>query len=167
MNLKNSRTEKNLIIAMQGEALAHMKYSIYASLIGKTSKDMEEAVNEIAHNEKEHWKVYAKLLLKDDYYNNKTNLNNAIMGEHQECASLYPEFARIAREEGFEEIAEKFEGIAQIECNHEKEFSMLLDSYEINKTSSEWKCSNCGYIHKGSEPPTQCPICNHPINYFR
>lgn len=167
MNLKNTQTEKNLITAIQGEALAHMKYTIYAKLIGNTSKSIEKAINEIAHNEKEHWKIYAKLLLEDDYYNDKANLGDAIMGENKECLSLYPEFARIAREEGFEEIAEKFEAIAKIECDHEKQFTMLLDSYTKNETKKEWKCSNCGYIHKGENPPDTCPVCNHPKNYFK
>lgn len=167
MNLKNTETEKNLIKAMQGEALAHMKYTIYASLLGKTTKKTEKQILEIAHNEKEHWKIYAKLLLQDDYYNDKNNLNNAIMGEHNECSSLYPEFARIAREEGFEEIAEKFEEIAKIECNHEKQFELLLKSLDENETNVFWKCSNCGYIHKGDQPPEECPVCKHPKNYFK
>lgn len=167
MNLKNTETEKNLIKSLQGEALAHMKYTIYANLIGKKLKSMEKQILEIAHNEKEHWKVYAKLLLQDDYYNDKSNLNDAIMGEHNECSSLYPEFARIAREEGFEEIAEKFEEISKIECNHEKQFELLLKSLSEEKSNEFWRCSNCGYIHKGDYPPEKCPVCDHPKNYFK
>ena len=166
MNLKNTRTEKNLIKALQGEALAYMKYIIYASLIGKESKIYEKLINEIAHNEKEHWKVYAKLLLEDEYYNNNRNLADAIMGEHNECTTLYPEFARIAREEGFNEIAEKFEAISEIECRHEKEFDIILKELQTEKNNIFWKCSNCGYIHKGQNIPNECPVCNHPQNYF-
>ena len=168
MNLKNTETEKNLIKSLQGEALAHMKYTIYANLIGKQSKSMEKQILEIAHNEKEHWKVYAKLLLEDDYYNDKKNLTNAIMGEREECRSLYPDFARIAREEGFDEIANKFEAISEIECNHEKQFNLLLESIDKEANNAPmWRCSNCGYIHKGEEPPEECPVCNHPKNYFK
>lgn len=167
MNLKNTQTEKNLIAALQGEALAHMKYMIYASLIGKESKIHEKLINEIAHNEKEHWKVYAKLLLQDEYYNNNRNLADAIMGEHNECSSMYPEFARIAREEGFDEIADKFEAISKIECHHEKEFDIILKESQKEDFTSFWKCSNCGYIHNGAKPPEKCPICDHPKNYFK
>lgn len=166
MNLKNTQTEKNLIKALKGEASAYIKYLIYASLLGNKSKFIESQINEIAHNEKEHWKVYAKLLLEDDYYNNEKNLIDAILGEEQECESLYPEFARIAREEGFEEVAEKFEEIAKIECNHRNHFDLILKSLNKDNNNFIWKCSNCGYIHKGSEVPDKCPVCNHPQNYF-
>ena len=167
MNLKNTRTEKNLITALQGEALAYMKYTIYAKLIGKTSKYTEEEINQIAHNEKEHWKVYAKLLLQDDYYNDKANIGDAIMGENKECTSLYPEFARIAREEGFPEIAEKFEEIGKIECRHKQHFETILNLIDNDEPFIAWTCSNCGYIHEGEYPPNVCPVCNHPKNYFK
>ena len=167
MNLKNTQTEKNLIKALQGEALAHMKYTIYAALIGKESKSNETLINEIAHNEKEHWKVYAKLLLEDDYYDNNRNLADAIMGEHNECSSMYPEFARVAREEGFDEIADKFDAIAKIECRHEKEFDIILKELQEGDDAFQLKCSNCGYIHDGDTAPEVCPVCGHPKNYFK
>lgn len=172
MNLKNTETEKNLFKALQGEALAHMKYMIYASLIGKTSKDMERQILEIANNEKEHWKIYSKLLLEDDYYNNFINLEDAIEGENKECTLLYNEFGRIAREEGFDEIAESFEAIGNIECFHKKHFDLLLEKYGriedlmVSDEPTIWKCSNCGYIYKGVEVPEVCPVCKHPKNYF-
>lgn len=166
MNIKNTETEKNLIKSLKGEALAHMKYTIYAKLLGESSKSIEKQIEEIAHNEKEHWKVYAKLLLEEDYYDDDRNLVDAIMGEHLECLSLYPEYARIAREEGFDEIAEKFEEIGKIECNHEKQFDLILKSLDMKRELNIWKCSNCGYIHKGNNPPDECPVCNHPKEYF-
>jgi len=167
MNIRKTETEKNLIKSLEGEALAYMKYSIYASLLGKESKTIEKRINEIAHNEKEHWKVYAKLLLEDEYYDDERNLMNAIMGEKNECALLYPEFSRIAREEGFDEIADKFEEIGEIECSHRKEFEYLLDSLKNKKNvSNYWKCSNCGYVYRGEAPPNKCPVCEHSVNYF-
>ena len=120
MNIKNTETEKNLIKSLKGEALAHMKYTIYAKLLGKSSKSIEKQIEEIAHNEKEHWKVYAKLLLEEDYYDDDRNLVDAIMGEHLECLSLYPEYARIAREEGFDAVpdARGFAFDAIPHCSH-------------------------------------------------
>ena len=171
MDIKGTYTEKNLKKAMQGEALAYVKYQIYASLLGQTSKDIENKINHIAHNEKEHFKVWAKLLLGDNYYNDEKNLIDAIYGEVKECESLYPEFARVAREEGFEEIAEKFEQVSKIECSHSWIFEDIFDQI-INKVDDDSKtngfiCLNCGYIHKGDVPPEECPVCNHPKQYFK
>lgn len=167
MKLHGSHTEKNLIKAIQGEAMAHIKYMVYASLIGKTSKQIEKQINEISHNEKEHWKIYAKLLLDDDYYDDKKNFLNAILGESKECHTLYPEFARVARAEGFSEIADKFNEISKIECNHQQMFEDLLSNYEqTNEDVCDWKCDNCGYIYNGVNSPEKCPVCNHPKNYF-
>ena len=168
MNLKGTYTEKNLITAIQGEALAHFKYQIYASLLGKESKDVENRINEIAHNEKEHGKVWKKALLGDDYYDNKKNLLDAIDGELHEHKEMYPEFARIAREEGFDEIADLFEKVADIEGHHAMEFKNILNK-DINNIHSKhilYKCLNCGYIYQGDEAPQVCPVCQHPHNYF-
>jgi rubrerythrin len=169
--LRGSHTEKNLRQAMIGEALAYIKYQIYASLIGKTSKDLEAKINHIAHNEKEHYKIWAKLLLGDDYYNNKSNLIDAIVGEVEECESLYPDFARMAREEGFDEIAEKFEMVSSIECNHSWQFEEFLDlyqnGYQDGITKKGFICLNCGYIHQEDEAPDICPVCDHPKEYFK
>lgn len=173
MNLKGSHTEKNLKKAMQGEALAYVKYQIYASLIGSVSKDWENQINHIAHNEKEHFKIWAKLLLGDKYYNNQENLLDALFGELDECNEMYPEFARIAREEGFDEIADKFEQIGKIECSHSWLFEGFLqdlnndEHYKSQEKNNNFICLNCGYIHQGNDIPMECPICNHPKQYFK
>lgn len=171
MSLKGTYTEENLQKALQGEALAFTKYQIYASLLEKKSKSLENKINLIAHNEKEHFKVWAKLLYGDNYYNDESNMIDAIVGEVEECESLYPEFARVAREEGFEEIAEKFEMVANVECNHSWQFEDFLDEIKnIDnglKNSEGFVCLNCGYIHKKSEAPDECPICAHPKEYFQ
>lgn len=166
MNLRGTHTEKNLKKAMQGEALAYVKYQVYASLIGKISKDMEEQINHIAHNEKEHFKIWKKVLLDDDYYNNKMNLMDAILGETTECNEMYPEFARIAREEGFYDIAEKFDQVAKIECNHSSLFQCFLDQLDIDTSINGFICSNCGYISTDENAPETCPVCDHPKEYF-
>lgn len=169
--LYKTETEKNLLTAIQGEALAHFRYQVYAKLLGKISKDIENKINEISHNEKEHGKIWMKLLLQDDYADNDKNLFTAITGEQHEGQSMYPEFARIAREEGFDEIAEKFEQVAEIENHHAEMFQSFLDdinNINISKTinTNEYKCLNCGYIHHGSDIPDICPVCAHPKEYF-
>lgn len=170
MNLKGTHTEKNLIKAMEGEALACAKYQIYASLLGNTSKDLEMKVNHIAHNEKEHFKVWAKLLLGDTYYKDNENLMQAIEGELYESENMYPEFARIAREEGFDEIADTFENVSKIEGSHAWMFSDFLDRIMLNnrdqRPGSGFVCLNCGYIHLHDEAPEECPVCHHPKQYF-
>lgn len=168
-NLKGTLTEQNLKKAMQGEALAYTKYQIYASLIGKESKNIENKINHIAHNEKEHFKIWAKLLLEDQYYKNEMNLLDAIIGETHECKDMYPEFAKVAREEGFEDIAKKFDQISLIECNHSLKFEEFLDLVENEKSierKNKFICLNCGYIHNGEDVPKECPVCYHPKEYF-
>lgn len=172
MNLRGSHTEENLKKAIQGEALACVKYQIYASLLGKTSKDIEEKINHISHNEKEHLKVWKKILLSDEYYDDEANLLDAISGEETECFSMYPEFARIAREEGFDEIADKFEMVAKIECDHSWQFRKFKDMvHNLDTTEYGFEkgfvCLNCGYIHNSVEAPDVCPVCDHPKNYFK
>lgn len=173
MNLKGSRTEKNLKKAIHGEALACVKYQIYASLIGSTSKDWEDQIDHIAHNEKEHFKVWAKLLLGDKYYDNQENLFDALSGEIDECTKMYPEFAKIAKEEGFNEIADKFEKISKIECAHSQLFEGFLQDLSDDKhrksqeKNDKFICLNCGYIHQGNDIPAECPVCNHPKQYFK
>lgn len=169
MNLKGTHTEGNLKKAMQGEALAYIKYQIYASLIGEISKDMEEKINHIAHNEKEHFKIWKKFLLEQDYYDNVKNLIDAMTGEIKECEEMYPEFARIAREEGFNDIAEKFEQVGAIECHHSWLFDAFLDRISNKKSEGKDKgfiCLNCGYIHRKKVAPDVCPVCDHPKKYF-
>lgn len=168
-DFQESQTFKNLIKAMQGEANAHIKYTIYASLLGNTSKELEKQILEIAHNEKEHWKVYAKLALGNEYYNDEANMLDAIAGEVTEAESLYPDFAEIAFSEGYKNIGYKFAEIAKIEARHADEFEDILDKI-INPTKEkeekQWICMNCGHIHVGVEPLDECPVCNHPKKYF-
>lgn len=168
--LKGSHTETNLKKAILGEALAYIKYQIYASIIGETSKDIEEKINHIAHNEKEHFKIWKKLLLGKGYYDEEENLLDAMMGEITECKEMYPEFSRIAREEGFNEIADKFEQIAKIECHHSQlfeEFFNIIHEKQYEKTDKKgFICLNCGYIHEEKTAPNVCPVCDHPQKYF-
>lgn len=172
MKLYGSHTEKNLKKALQGEALACVKYQIYASLLGNTSKEIENEINLIAHNEKEHFKVWKKILSSDEYYDDIINLLDAIEGEEAECHEMYPEFARVAREEGFDKIANKFEMIANIECNHSWQFRKIIDEIKGLDTSeyrfeNGFVCLNCGYFHIGDFAPDECPVCEHPKNYFK
>lgn len=170
IELQGTYTEENLKKAMQGEANAYILYQIYAKLIGNESKDLENKINLISHNEKEHFKIWAKLLLEDDYSNNDLNLVKAIRGEVEECQNLYPEFARVAREEGFEDIAEKFEQVSRIECSHSWDFKQIrnqINDYPANYEQKGFKCLNCGYIHNGENAPDVCPVCDHPKSYFK
>lgn len=171
INLKGTYTYDNLIKAFEGEAKAHLKYQFYKSQIGNLSKEYEEILNEIIHNEKEHGKIWFKFLHNESMPNDIINLHDAIIGEKEECKSMYPEFARIAREEGFEEIANAFEEIALIECNHAEKFSEILKNIQDENIFkgdelSHWKCKNCGYIFLGKEAPVECPVCSHPQKYF-
>ena len=171
MILKGSNTEKNLEKALQGEALAHLKYQFYRSKISNYSKEFESRLDEIVHNEKEHGKIWFKLLHDGSVPDDKENLLDAIAGETEEHENMYPEFARVARSEGFNEIAELFEMVAEIEGNHAKDFSKMLKCIE-NETLFEdekpvyWKCGNCGFYYLGQEPPEKCPVCAHPTKYF-
>lgn len=172
-NLKGSRTEENLKTALQGEALAHLKYQFYRSKISEFSKDFEAKLDEIVHNEKEHGKIWFKLLHDGAVPNDSVNLLDAMLGEKYEAEEMYPEFARIAREEGFEEIAELFEGVAEIEANHESEFEVMKKCVEDesfvfsdDNLDTRWKCLNCGYVVVGGFPPEVCPVCSHPRKYF-
>lgn len=171
MNLHGSYTEENLKKAIQGEALACVKYQIYASLLGNTSKEIEDKINHISHNEKEHFKVWKKILSSDEYYDDIINLLDAIEGEQTECHEMYPEFARVAREEGFVDIANKFEMVANIECDHSQQFREFINEIkglDVKKESKNgFVCLNCGYFHTGDSALEECPVCNHPKNYFK
>lgn len=171
MVFKSSLTEKNLEKALQGEALAHLKYQFYRSLLGQTSVELGNILDEIIHNEKEHGKIWFKLLNGGEIPDNITNLLDAIKKENEEHIEMYPEFARIAREEGFEDIAELFEGVSEIEGNHKNKFTEILknikeDNLFEDEKEQKWKCLNCGHIHYGTKAPLECPICKHPLKYF-
>jgi len=170
-NLKGSKTEENLKVAFAGEAMARSKYSFYAA---KARKDgyiqIAQIFEETADNEKEHAKIWFKLL-HDGIDTTKENLMDAANGENDEWTDMYVEFAREAREEGFGEIAKLFDGVAAIEKEHEERFRKLLANVEEGMVFSRdgdciWKCMNCGHFHIGPAAPEVCPVCDHPQAYF-
>lgn len=170
MELKGSQTEKNLHEAFAGESMARNKYTYYASVAKKEGYEQISAIFlETAENEKEHAKLEYKLL--GELGDTKANLKAAASGENWEHTSMYPEFAKVAREEGFIQIAEMFEGIASVEKEHEKRYLELLARVESSGVfkrdeTVHWKCRNCGYVHEGPEAPDVCPVCKHPKAYY-
>ena len=171
MELKGSKTEKNLMAAFAGESEARNKYSYYAS---KAKKDgyvqIGKLFEETAANEKEHAKIWFKLL-KDGIGATADNLADAAAGENYEWTEMYPTFAKEAREEGFEHIAYLFEEVAKIEKEHEERYRKLLANVEGGIVFSRddemiWQCSNCGHIMVGKKAPEVCPVCAHPQAYF-
>ncbi len=169
--LKGSRTEANLMTAFAGESQARNKYTYYASKAKKEGYNQIAALFlETADNEKEHAKLWFKLL-HGGIADTATNLKDAAAGENYEWTDMYATFAKEAREEGFDHIANLFEGVAKIEKEHEERYLKLLDNVE-NKAVFEkagivvWKCANCGHIHVGEAAPDVCPVCAHPQAYF-
>ena len=171
MELKGSKTEKNLMAAFSGESEARNKYTYYAS---KAKKDgyvqIAKIFEETAANEKEHAKIWFKLL-KDGIGATEFNLKDAAEGENYEWTEMYPTFAKEAREEGFEHIAYLFEQVAKIEKEHEERYKKLLENIEDGIVFSRdndciWQCSNCGHIVVGKKAPEVCPVCAHPQAYF-
>ena len=171
MNLKGSKTEKNLMAAFSGESEARNKYTYYAS---KAKKDgyvqIAKLFEETAANEKEHAKIWFKLL-KDGIGATADNLADAASGENYEWTEMYPTFAKEAREEGFGHIAFLFEEVAKIEKEHEERYKKLLANIEGGIVFSRdeemiWQCSNCGHIVVGKKSPEVCPVCAHPQAYF-
>jgi rubrerythrin len=172
-NLKGTKTEANLKEAFAGESMARNKYSYYAS---KAKKDgfvqISKIFEETAANEKEHAKIWFKLLQEDGAIpSTMDNLKDAAEGENFEWTDMYAKFAKEAREEGFEEIAALFEGVAAIEKEHEERYRKLLANIEGDLVFSRdgdciWQCSNCGHVHVGPKAPEVCPVCNHPQSYF-
>ena len=171
MELKGSKTEKNLMAAFSGESEARNKYTYYAS---KAKKDgyvqIAKLFEETAANEKEHAKIWFKLL-KDGIGDTAYNLADAAAGENYEWTEMYPTFAKEAREEGFNHIAFLFEEVAKIEKEHEERYKKLLENVEGGLVFSRdeemiWQCSNCGHIVVGKKAPEVCPVCAHPQAYF-
>ncbi len=171
MNLKGTRTEANLMAAFAGESQARNKYTYYAS---KAKKDgyvqIAQLFEETAANEKEHAKIWFKLL-HDGIPSTVENLKDAAAGENYEWTDMYAGFAKEAREEGFDYIAELFEGVAKIEKEHEERYRKLLANIENGTVFSKegdivWICKNCGHIHFGKTAPELCPVCSHPQAYF-
>jgi len=172
MELKNSKTEKNLLAAFAGETQARTKYDYYASQAKKEGYvQIANIFIETANNEKEHAKLWFKHLNEGSVPKTKENLKDAAGGEHYEWTEMYKEFAETAREEGFIEIAEQFEGVAEIEREHEERYMQLLNNIEEGKVFKReepkvWICLNCGHIHVGEEAPEECPVCHHDRGYF-
>ena len=170
MELKGSKTEKNLMTAFAGESQARNKYTYYASKAKKEGYEQLSSIfTETAENEKEHAKLWFKLF--HGIGSTAENLKDAAAGENDEWTSMYPTFAAEAREEGFDEIAALFEGVGAIEKEHEERYLTLLKNLEEGKVFEKdgvyiWKCRNCGHIHVGTSAPEVCPVCNHPQSYF-
>ena len=169
-DLKGSKTEKNLQEAFAGESMARNKYTFFASAAKKEGYEQVAALFlETAENEREHAKLHFKALA--GIGNTITNLKAAAAGEYAEWVDMYPRMANEARGEGFNAIADMFEGIAKIEKAHQERYKALLASIEEgtvfkSEEPTSWKCRNCGHIHEGTGAPDICPVCHHPKAYF-
>ena len=172
-SLKGTKTEKNLQEAFAGESMARNKYTFFAS---KAKKDgfvqISNIFLETAANEKEHAELWYKYLNGGKVSDTATNLEDAAGGENFEWTDMYARMAREAREEGFDEIADKMEGVAAIEKEHEERYRRLLDNVRKETVFSRdndviWQCSNCGHIVIGKKAPEECPVCNHAQAYFQ
>ncbi len=189
MNLKGTKTAVNLMKSFAGESQARNRYTFYASVADKEGyKQIKNIFLETADNEKEHAKRFYKFLLaglKDELPatieiessfpvaqdNTLENLKSAANGENEEWDILYPEFAKVAEEEGFQEIADVFRAVALAEKAHENRFNKLAQNVENGEVFKKekkilWKCGNCGYIYEGTSAPTTCPACAHPTAHF-
>ncbi len=181
--LKGTRTEKNLLTAFAGESQARNRYNYFGSKTGKEGyQQIMGFFLETAANEKEHAKRLFKFLQGGEVEikaafpagvigDSKENLKASAAGENHEHTKMYPEFADVAQEEGFQEIASVFRAIAVAEKQHEKRYLNLLENIEKGRVFKResvvrWKCRNCGYIHEGTEAPEECPACAHPKTYF-
>ena len=170
-DLKGTKTEKNLMEAFAGESQARNKYTYFASKAKKDGYEQIAAIfQETADNEKEHAKMWFKLL-HNGIPSTEENLKAAAEGENYEWTDMYDKFAKEAREEGFDNIADLFAGVAKIEKEHEERYMKLLENLENGLVFSKdgdkiWKCRNCGHIHIGKEAPEVCPVCAHPRAYF-
>ena len=172
MELKGSKTEQNLMAAFAGESQARNKYTYYASKAKKEGYEQIAAIfEETANNEKEHAKLWFKQLHNGDVPETLTNLKDAANGENYEWTDMYKEFAKIAKEEGFKEIAVLFEQVGEIEKHHEERFLKLVDNIENNLVFEKgeekiWICRNCGHVYKGKKALKVCPVCKHPESYM-
>ncbi len=172
MDLKGSKTEKNLMDAFAGESQARNKYTYYASKAKKDGYEQIAAIfQETADNEKEHAKLWFKLLHDGDIPSTEENLADAAAGENYEWTDMYERMAQEAKEEGFTRIAYLFEAVGKIEKEHEERYKKLLANIEDKLVFSKdgdaiWKCRNCGHIVVGKEAPEVCPVCAHPKSFF-
>ena len=172
MELKGSKTEKNLMDAFAGESQARNKYTYFASKAKKEGYEQIAAIfQETADNEKEHAKLWFKLLCGGDIPTTAQNLADAAAGENFEWTDMYDRMAKEAKEEGFDHIAFLFEEVGKIEKEHEARYKKLLENVQDGKVFEAgeikiWKCRNCGHIVIGKQAPEVCPVCNHPKAYF-
>jgi len=170
MKLEGSQTEKNLWAAFAGESQARNKYTYFASVAKAEGYEQIAAIFlETAYNEKEHAKREFEFL--KELGDTEANLKAAATGEHYEWTNMYTNFEKVARVEGFVEIAKVFKEIAEIEEEHEKRYKKLLANIEKRMVLRsdkivKWKCRNCGYVHQGTTPPDKCPACDHPQSYY-
>lgn len=172
MELKGSKTEKNLMAAFAGETQARTKYDYYAS---RAKKDGFEQIafffEETARNEKEHAKIWFKALHNGEIPGTEENLLDAANGENYEWTEMYKGFAKEAREEGFDDIANLFDGVAAIEKNHEERYLKLLDNVKNDEVFHKdeeviWVCRNCGHVYRGKDALKLCPVCSHPESFM-
>ena len=172
MELKGSKTEANLMTAFAGESQARNKYTYFASKAKKEGYEQIAGIfEETANNENEHAKIWFKLLNGGEIGTTSENLKAAAEGENYEWTDMYAEFAKTAKEEGFDHIAYLFEEVAKIEKEHEERYMTLLDNVNddlVFKKGEEtvWICRNCGHVYVGTEAPKVCPVCAHPQSYF-
>ena len=170
-DLKGTKTEANLMAAFAGESQARNKYTYFASKAKKEGfEQIAKLFEETANNEKEHAKIWYKLL-HDGIGTTAENLQEAAAGEHYEWTDMYASFAKEAREEGFTKIAYLFEAVAKIEKEHEERYLALLNNVNNDKVFVKeekvvWQCRNCGHIHIGEKALEKCPVCDHPQAYF-
>jgi len=182
-SIKGTKTEKNLLASFAGESQARNRYTFFASAAKKEGyEQISRIFLETAENEKEHAKVFFKYLEGGDVEitasypagvigDTKSNLEAAAAGENMEWTVLYSEAARVAKEEGFPEVARSFEQISKVEMFHEKRYRKLaanIANSEVFKKKApvKWHCTNCGYVHEGDEAPKECPACKHPQSYY-
>jgi rubrerythrin len=183
MDFKGSKTEKNLLAAFAGESQARNRYTFFASVAKKEGYEQIAAIfQETADNEKEHAELFFKHLkggmgeISAAYpagviASTAENLKAAAEGEKMEWGTLYPNFADVAEQEGFSDVARTFRNVAKVEAYHERRYLKLLANVTEGKVFKKdkpikWKCRNCGYVFEGSEAPEKCPVCNHPRSYF-
>ena len=171
--LKGSKTLENLLYAFAGESMARNKYTYFASQARKDGYvQIAEIFEETAANEKEHAKMWFKLANGGKIDGTMENLAAAAAGENEEWTQMYAEFAKVAKEEGFNDIAFLFEGVARVEKEHEERYLKLLENVKEGKVfkadeAVKWHCGNCGHVYEGEEAPQVCPVCAHPQSYFR
>lgn len=183
MDFKGSKTEKNLLAAFAGESQARSRYNFFASVARKEGYEQIATIfEETADNEKEHAKLFFKHLkgglveLKATYpagviASTAENLKEAAEGEKMEWGTIYPQFAEVAEQEGFTEVANTFRMVAKVEAYHERRYLKLLENIKQGKVFKKdkpikWKCRNCGHVYEGNEAPEKCPVCSHPRSYF-